>query len=80
MEQILTLTNKSALAITAIDEVLSFDEKEIVLSSDGKKLVIKGDGLKVRSFDSEEKRFESDGEVFSVTYKDGAATVKKLFR
>lgn len=80
MERVLTLVDKKELSLTGIDEVLSFDDKEIVLKSDGEKIFIKGIGLSIKNFDGEEKRFDAEGEVSSITYKSGAPSIKKLFK
>ncbi len=80
MEQVLSLTNKNALSIVGIEEVVSFDEKEITLKGGGDKIHIKGSGLSIKNFDVESKRFESVGKVFSITYKNGGLAVKKLFK
>lgn len=80
MEQTLDLINKKQLTITGIDEVVSFDEKEIVLKGGGDRISIKGENLSIKSFDGEMKKFESDGIVISITYKNGISGVKKLFK
>lgn len=80
MERVLTLIDKKELSLTGIDEVLSFDDKEIVLKSDGEKIFIKGIGLSIKNFDGDEKRFDGEGEVLSITYKSGVPSIKKLFK
>ena len=45
-KHMLTLDSKSSLAVTAVDDVLSFDETLVSLSVGDSVLTISGDGLK----------------------------------
>ncbi len=66
----LSLDDRSRLAGSGIDEVLSYDETSIVASCGGSELVIEGSSLVIISFERTSGRLSVEGRVDAVHYRD----------
>lgn len=74
----LTLDNRKTLSMTGVNEVISFDEKQLILSTEGGRMTIDGEGMHVTSLLLEEGRISVEGNVSAVTYSGRASARKGL--
>lgn len=72
----LTMVNRSAIQMTGINDVLSFDTNEIVLDTEDSLLMIRGDNLHVNHLTLEKGEVNVDGSVDSLVYSSGKKTAK----
>lgn len=83
----LMMQNRSALSISGIRDVVSFDENQVVLDTDMGLLTMKGKDLHVSRLTLEKGEVDVDGTVDSLVYssnesyrKSGESLFNRLFR
>jgi len=82
----LTLVDRSALTITGIKHVDSFDDDEVMLQTTLGILFLKGEGLNVNQLNLEEGKISIVGQVNSIEYLEeeqlnrGKGIIKKIFK
>ena len=77
------LTGRSFLALTGIDEVLSFDESMVTLDSGGTVLAVSGSGLSIVKLSLESGEVSLSGQIDAIVYTDEQpkkGLFSKLFR
>ena len=65
----LTLTERSALTVTGVSEVVSFDEHAVVLRTGLGTLVVQGQNLQLKQLTSEGGDVAVEGEISSLVYE-----------
>lgn len=73
----LTLNSRTLLNVTAVDDVISFDETLVSLSVGGEVLNISGDGLSIKNLSLENGEIAVSGNISAMVYFDD--TPKKGF-
>ena len=83
----LMLQTRSALRVSGIQDVVSFDENQVILDTDMGLLTMKGKGLHVSRLTLEKGEVDVDGTVDSLVYssnesyrKTGESLFNRLFR
>ena len=83
----LMMQNRSALSITGIRDVVSFDENQVILDTDMGLLTVKGKDLHVSRLTLEKGEVDVDGTVDSLVYssneayrRSGESLFSRLFR
>ena len=71
----LTLDARASLAITAVDDVVSFDETLVSLAVGESTLNISGEGLSIKSLSLENGDITVEGNISAIVYFD--STVRK---
>jgi sporulation protein YabP len=81
------MVNRSALSVSGIRDVVSFDENQVVLDTDMGLLTMKGKDLHVSRLTLEKGEVDVDGTVDSLVYssnesyrKSGESLFNRLFR
>ena len=81
------MQNRSALSITGIRDVVSFDENQVILDTDMGLLTMKGKDLHVSRLTLEKGEVDVDGTVDSLVYssneayrRSGESLFSRLFR
>jgi sporulation protein YabP len=83
------LGNRRTCTISGVNDVLSFDIREILLETEQGMLMIKGDDLHVNRLTLDKGEVDVDGKIDSLTYSDigsskmgakGESFFTKLFR
>ena len=64
----LILNNRRTCNLTGVNDVLSFDEKEIILETEQGMLMIKGNDLHVNRLTLDKGEVDVDGRIDSFTY------------
>ncbi len=64
------LTGRSFLALTGIDEVISFDECIVTLSSNGSVLAVSGEDLSMVKLSLESGEVSISGRIDAIVYTD----------
>lgn len=67
-----TLNSRKEAIITGVNDVLSFDAKEVLLETEQGILMLRGDDLHVNHLTLEKGEIDIDGKIDSLTYSDGA--------
>lgn len=75
----LSLDSRKTLTMTGVEEVTSFDERQLILHTEGGLLTVDGDHLHVTSLLLEEGRVSIEGQVNALTYS-GASGRRGLAR
>lgn len=78
----LTLTDRSNLSLTGINDVDAFNEQEIVAMCDSQELVIKGELLHIEELSIDAGLMTVSGRISSLTYNEKvtkASVFKRLF-
>ena len=78
--QNITIENRKCMTVTAVDDVISFDESSVVLGSALGVISIEGDGLHIRKMNVEGGEVIIEGRINSLTYIDKAIRRSGLFR
>ena len=73
----MTLTDRKKLSLTGVNEVTSFDEKQLILRTEGGQMLIGGTGLHVTALLLEEGRVSVEGQVDSISYTGRSAGGRK---
>ena len=83
----LMMQNRSALSVSGIRDVVSFDENQVILDTDMGLLTMKGKDLHVSRLTLEKGEVDVDGTVDSLVYssnesyrKSGESLFNRLFR
>ena len=79
-QSVLTLENQSRLALTGVERVDSFSDREIRLTVGGKKTRIEGSKLKVLSFSEGSGNFTASGNVDCIRFSQTVKGVSHLFK
>ena len=66
----LILNNRRTCNLTGVNDVLSFDEKEIILETEQGMLMIKGSDLHVNRLNLEKGEIDLEGRIDSMAYSD----------
>lgn len=66
----LTLTNRGALSLNGVVDVISFDLNEVLLETEAGMLTVKGQDLHVNHLTLEKGEVEISGNVDSLMYSD----------
>lgn len=72
----LILDRRDHLALTGVQDVLSFDESQVLLRTEGGQLTINGQNLHVARLMLEEGQLVLDGAVDSLIYEEARRTKK----
>ncbi len=73
----LILNNRRTCNLTGVNDVLSFDEKEIILETEQGMLMIKGNDLHVNRLTLDKGEVDVDGRIDSFTYSEQSAMANK---
>lgn len=78
----LHLDSRKALTLTGVNEVRSFDDKQIVLRTEGGQMTVDGDGLHVTALVLEEGRMAISGQINAIAYagRSGRRGLRELLR
>ena len=82
----LTLENRQSVKMTGVQDIKSFDEKELLLFTEAGKLWIRGEQLHVKRLNLEKGEADLEGKVDSLTYlskntdKKEESLLKRMFR
>ncbi len=74
----LSLTSRSELSITAVEDVLSFDDTLVSLAIGSSVLNISGNGLSIKNLSLEEGNVTVSGNVNAMVYFDDTPKKKRL--
>lgn len=74
----LTLDSRSVLNITAVDDVISFDEELVSLSVGESVLNVSGSGLSIKTLSLENGDVSVHGSVHAIVYFDESPKKKRL--
>ena len=78
--QNITIDNRKSMTVTAVDDVISFDEESVVLGSALGVISIEGDGLHIRKMNVEGGEIMIEGRINGLNYIDKAVRRNGLFR
>ena len=70
------LTGRSFLALTGIDEVISFDDELVSLNSQGAVLTVGGQGLSIVKLSLENGEVNISGRIDAIVYTDEQPNIK----
>ncbi len=83
----LILNNRRTCNLTGVNDVLSFDEREIILETEQGMLMIKGNELHVNRLTLDKGEVDVDGRIDSFTYSEqssmggkGESLLSRLFK
>lgn len=79
-QNVLTLENQNRLALTGVERVDAFSDREIRLTVSGKKVRIEGSKLKVLSFSEGSGSFSASGQVDGIRFMQGTKGISHLFK
>lgn len=65
----LILTQRSALKVTGVSEVVHLDEQTVVLATELGSLAVQGRGLHLKTLDPEGGRVALEGEIAALVYE-----------
>ncbi|MBR5780147.1 MAG: YabP/YqfC family sporulation protein [Clostridia bacterium] len=74
----LTLDSRNVLNITAVDDVISFDETLVSLSVGENLLNISGDGLTIKNLSLENGEVSVNGNIQAIVYFDDSPKKKRF--
>ncbi len=74
----LMLDSRASLLITAVDDVISFDETLVSLSVGESVLNISGDGLSIKNLSIENGDITVNGNISALVYFDNTPRKKRL--
>ncbi len=74
-----TLTGRSFLALTGIDEVISFDDGMVTLDCGGTLLAVSGENLSIVKLSLENGEVSISGRIDAIVYTDDRQPKKGLF-
>ena len=78
----LTLNERSALTMTGVTEVVSFDEAAVILKTQMGTLMIHGKGLQLKTLSLDGGQVAVDGQVNALIYEENRPTgsiLRRLF-
>ncbi|ROR25671.1 sporulation protein YabP [Mobilisporobacter senegalensis] len=70
------LSSRKEAVITGVNDVLSFDAREVLLETEQGILMLRGDELHVNRLTLEKGEVDIDGRIDSLTYSDGGGYSK----
>jgi len=73
----LSLTNRAAMAVNGVVDVISFDLNEVLLETEAGMLMVKGKDLHVNRLSLEKGEVDLSGTIDAVQYSDVAGLGKK---
>ncbi len=73
----LILNNRRTCNLTGVNDVLSFDEKEIILETEQGMLMIKGNDLHANRLTLDKGEVDVDGRIDSFTYSEQSGVAGK---
>ena len=73
------LDSRSTLNITAVDDVISFDEGLVTLSVGETVVNISGEELSIKTLSLENGEVTIEGKISAIVYFDGSPRKKRLF-
>ncbi len=73
------LDSRSTLNITAVDDVVSFDEGLVTLSVGETVVNISGEELSIKTLSLENGEVTIEGKISAIVYFDGSPRKKRLF-
>ncbi len=74
----LSLDSRSSLNITAVDDVLSFDETLVSLSVGEAVLNVSGEGLSIKNLSLEDGNVTVNGKISAIVYFDDSPRKKRF--
>jgi len=74
----LSLDSRSSLSVTAVDDVISFDETLVSLSVGESQLNISGDGLSIKNLSIENGELTVNGNITAILYFDDTPRKKRF--
>ena len=75
----IALDSRSSLNVTAVDDVVSFDETLVSLSVGEMTLNVSGEGLSIKNLSLENGEITVNGRIDAVVYFDEAPRKKRFF-
>lgn len=75
-----TVRDRKSVALTGIEDVISFDETAVVLATTHGTLAIEGEGLHILQMNVDSKEFRIDGKVCALSYIDRRPKGRGLFK
>ncbi|MBQ8908423.1 MAG: sporulation protein [Clostridia bacterium] len=79
----LSLSDRTALAVTGVEDVLGFDEAVITCRTTLGELIIEGSSLHIQSFSAEKGELAVEGKLSALYYDEGrekGGALRRLFR
>ena len=73
------MRGRSALDVTGVDEVISFDEEQVHLQSVDGEMMIEGEGIKIETLDTERGVVRINGRINAIYYASDPDKMKKGF-
>ena len=73
----ISITNRQTCTVNGVNDVLSFDLREIVLETEQGMLMIRGNELHVNRLTLDKGEVDIDGRIDSFVYSDTAASGEK---
>lgn len=73
----LSMSNRSNIEITGVNDVISFDSNEIILDTESGLLLLRGEELHISHLTLEKGEVHVDGHVDSLTYSEANKTSKQ---
>lgn len=73
-----TLENRSAVKLTGVTDVASFNEQEIVMTSDSGEIALLGAGLHISQLNLEEGKVTVEGHIAALEYGDAPSAKRGL--
>lgn len=68
----LTMEDRKKLKLSGVEEVESFDDKEVVMLTTGGCLVIRGEGLSIGKLDTVSGQVDVSGHINELSYEEPA--------
>ena len=72
-----SLSSRKEGVITGVNDVLSFDAKEVLLETEQGILMLRGDELHINRLTLEKGEVDIDGRIDSLTYSDGGGYLSR---
>ena len=72
-----TLLGRRTCNLTGVNDVLSFDEREVILETEQGMLMMKGSGLHVNRLTLDKGEVDVEGKIDSFTYSEQASVTAK---
>lgn len=79
----LILENRNKLSLSAVLDVINFDDETIILNTDLGNLTIKGNNLHILSFDTATGEITAEGEFIAMVYTNNSnkeSLFKRVFK
>lgn len=77
----LTLTRRGKLAVTGVEEVVSFDENTVALQTNMGLLLVQGEALQLKALSTDGGQVAVEGKVDSLVYhqRNAGGWLRRLF-